>query len=161
VDIQNLRAAPQFRAQVADRIWRAWWEPHGASVEDVQHALGEVLESPGFPFTLVATEYGQFIGTVTAIVSDMAERPELSPWIAALWVEPDWRGQGVARALLDHAAHLLAGFGHATAYLCARPSLRPFYSGLDWRLIEENAGPHGLDIFVRHQPISVRLGPSP
>ncbi|HTM79242.1 MAG TPA: GNAT family N-acetyltransferase, partial [Devosia sp.] len=87
MSIVNLRDVPHMRAVVADRIWRAWWQPDGAALADVEQALGAVLDAHGFPFNLVATEDDKFLGTVTAIASDLAARPDLSPWIAALWVE--------------------------------------------------------------------------
>ncbi|WP_052731855.1 GNAT family N-acetyltransferase [Devosia geojensis] len=98
VDIVDLRAARWFRDIVAERIWRAWWAPYGAALSDVEAALDECLAPGDPPFTLVARAGERFLGTVSGITSDLDARPQLSPWIAALWVEPDERSRGIGGA---------------------------------------------------------------
>jgi hypothetical protein len=95
--IEDLRQHLVFRPLVADRIWRAWWEPSGATLADVEDALGAVIAAESFPFTLVALCGDRFVGTVTAIQSDIAARPDLGPCIAALWVEPEMRGRNAGQ----------------------------------------------------------------
>jgi len=150
VTIQDLNDAPEFKAIVADRIWQAFWRPYGAALTDVETALADVLAGGAFPFSLVAADDEGFTGTVTAIESDLAARPLLSPWIAALWVEPDRRGQGIAEALVNAATARLFAQGRSSLYLCAKPPMRGFYQRLKWGLIEQDVGPDGLDVFTLH-----------
>jgi predicted N-acetyltransferase YhbS len=151
-DIVNLRDAPQFFPQVADRIWRAWWEPGGTTLAELEGKLSEVAAATDFPFTLVATADDGFVGTVTAIASDLDERPDLTPWIAALWVEPDFRRTGVARKLVESATQAMFDQDHPQVYLYANAPMRAFYLGLGWTLLEESFGQYAVDIFVRHAP---------
>lgn len=150
--IENLRAQLAFRPLVADRIWRAWWEPSGATIADVEEALDAVLRAQDFPFTLVAHADGRFVGTVTAIQSDIAARPDLGPCIAALWVEPEMRGQGVGQDLVGAALRRLANLGQHQAYLAAKPHLHGYYVGCGWTLRERDVGDDGLDVFCRVLP---------
>ena len=152
VAIVNLRDARQFFPDVADRIWRAWWKPGGTPLAELEEMLSDVIAANDFPFTLVAVEDDRFAGTVTAIASDLDERPELTPWIAAVWVEPEFRRSGVARAIVEQAVQTMFEQGHAQVYLYANAPMRSFYLGLGWTLLEEKFGQHGVDIFVRHQP---------
>nr|WP_199532474.1 GNAT family N-acetyltransferase [Devosia sp. MC532] len=139
---------------VTDRLWRTWWQPSGEALESVQSELSAVLDAKEFPFTLVALLEGQFAGTVTAIDSDIFVRPELSPCLAALWVE-DWaRGKGVARALVAEVTMRLRRLGHYRVYLSATPPLQAFYKRLGWKIIEQNVGPELLIIFSRDLPRS-------
>lgn len=147
--IENLRQRLVFRPLVADRIWRAWWEPAGATLADVEDALGAVIAAEDFPFTLVARTGEQFIGTVTAIQSDIAARPDLGPCIAALWVEPEMRGRNVGQDLVEAALHRLAGLGRDIAYLAARPPLHQYYTSRGWMLHERDVGDDRLDVFSR------------
>jgi predicted N-acetyltransferase YhbS len=100
-----------------------------------------------FPFALVAHQKDQYAGHVLAIRSDLGSRPDLSPWIAALWVEPGFREQGIATALMKAAKAELALKGVPIAYLCANLSKRKFYQSRGWKLIDEHSGPAMLDVF--------------
>lgn len=152
LQILNLRDAQQFIPDIADRLWHAWWRHDGHPPSAVVDALNEVVAAPAFPFTLVALRDGVFAGTVTAIASDMDERPELGPWIAALWVEPACRGTGIARTLVEQATATMFAQGHPQVYLYAIPPLQPFYLGMGWTLREERFGKMGVDIYSRHNP---------
>ncbi|MGH0283482.1 GNAT family N-acetyltransferase [Sinorhizobium meliloti] len=37
------------------------------------------------------------------IENDLDDRPQYTPWIAALWVEPDMRRRGIAAKLMEAA----------------------------------------------------------
>ena len=152
LDIVNLRDARQFFPDVADRVWRAWWKPNGEPLSELEQELSGVVAATEFPFTLVAVSDGAFAGTVTAITSDLDERPELTPWVAALWVDPEFRRAGIAKALVERAVETMFAQGHPQVYLYAIPTLQAFYLGLGWTLLEERFGKYGVDIFVRHPP---------
>ncbi|UXN72734.1 GNAT family N-acetyltransferase [Devosia sp. A8/3-2] len=148
--ILDLNDALELKPIVADRIWQAFWRPYGAALTDVETAPADVLAGGPFPFSLVATDGDQFTGTVTAIASDLDARPQFSPRIAALWVEPDQRGQGIAEALVNAATARLFEQGMSPIYLCAKPRMLAFYQRLGWSLIEQDVGPDGLDVFDLH-----------
>ena len=150
--IEDIREQLVFRSLVADRIWRAWWEPSGATLAEVEDALGAVIAAGDFPFTLIARSGDRFIGTVTAIQSDIADRPDLGPCIAALWVEPEARGQGVARGLVNAALLRLGQVGHTGAYLAAKPHLHGYYAARGWTVTERAVGDDRLDVFFRALP---------
>lgn len=150
--IEDISDQLVFRPLVADRIWRAWWEPSGATLADVENALGAVIAAEGFPFTLIARAGDRFVGTVTVTQSDIADRPDLGPCIAALWVEPTERGQGVGQALVDVALGRLAGLGRSEVYLAAKPPLHGYYAGRGWTLRERGVGDDDLDVFSRALP---------
>lgn len=152
ISISDLTDAPGLAAAVADRIWRAWWEPYGASLADVEGALKEVASATDFPFTLLATRHGQFLGTVTAIQTDIHQRPDLGPCLAALWVEPQARRQRIAHMLMAAAMARLSSHGFTHVYLAAKPPLRPFYEAAGWSIIESDVGDDHLGVFVRALP---------
>ena len=158
LEIVNLRAARQFIPAVADRLWHAWWQEDGEPVSAVVAALEEVVAAPAFPFTLVALRDGIFAGTVTAVATDLDERPELGPWIAALWVDPAFRHQGIAGALVERATATMFGQGHGQVYLYAVPALRDFYRRLGWDLRERAFGRLGVDIYSRQAPATLPQG---
>jgi N-acetylglutamate synthase-like GNAT family acetyltransferase len=148
-DIADLRHCPEFFDAVADRIWQAWWKPHGHPLAYIRDRLRENMEPRSIPLALVAHEDGHFLGTASVIASDLAERPQLTPWVAAVWVEPQARRRGVGAALVDRAAQACFALGIDRAYLCARPERADFYQRLGWTRIERDVGPVHLDVFIR------------
>jgi len=147
--ISDLRQRPEFFNVVADRIWKAWWKPHGHPFDYISGRLAENINAEPIPLALVAHVGDRFLGTASVIASDLDERPQFSPWVAALWVEPNARRHGVGAALVDQATHACFALGIPRAYLCARPERATFYQRLGWTKIEQDVGPHHLGVFMR------------
>jgi GNAT superfamily N-acetyltransferase len=147
--ISDLRQRPEFFDTVADRIWRAWWQDSGLPLQYISGRLHENLNAEPIPIALVAHDGAKFLGTASVIASDLEERPQLTPWVAAVWVEPHARSRGVGGALVGRAARDCFALGIARAYLCARPALTSFYERLGWIPVERDVGEHGLTVFIQ------------
>jgi GNAT superfamily N-acetyltransferase len=147
--ISDLRQCPKFFDAVADRIWQAWWQPNGYPLDYISTRLRENMAAAPIPFALVAHDGERFLGTSSVIASDLEERPQLSPWVAAVWVEEDARRRGVGAALVNRATEDCFALGVIRAYLCARPPMTRFYEALGWTVIERKVGPHDLSVFIR------------
>ena len=159
--ITDLRERPEFFDTVARRIWQAWWEAEGASLDYICGRLRENMSEVPIPFALVAHHGGAFLGTASVIASDLAERPQLTPWVAAVWVEQEARGHGIGAALVERAVKDCFALGMVRAYLCARPRMLAFYERLGWTLLERQVGRNGLDVFFRNARTSDRGFNSP
>lgn len=150
--ISDLRQRPEFFDTVADRIWRAWWQPNGVPLDYIVGRLQENLVAGPIPRAFVAHVDGMFAGTASLIASDLDERPHYTPWIAAVWVEPAFRSRGIGRQLVDHALHYAFGLGIPRVYLTARPARRSYYEALGWTPTEDGVGDLQLTVFVRNRP---------
>jgi hypothetical protein len=93
--ISDLRQCPEFFDTVADRIWQAWWRDGGHPLDYISGRLRENTNATPIPFALVAHDGKSFLGTASVIASDLPERPQLTPWVAAGWVEDHARRRGV------------------------------------------------------------------
>lgn len=147
--ICDLTVVPHFFDTVADRIWRAWHEPRGVTHADLRARLAENISGAALPKAFVAHRDKNFLGAISLIASDMDERPALTPWAAALWVEPEARRLGVGAALLEHVTAVALNNGGKALYLCAQEGIRNYYLARRWRLVEAAAGPRRLSILRR------------
>jgi N-acetylglutamate synthase-like GNAT family acetyltransferase len=147
--ISDLRQCPAFFDTVADRIWRAWWEPGGYPLAHIATRLRENMADTPIPFALVAHDGERFLGTTSVIKSDLEERPQLTPWVAAVWVDEDARRNGVASSLVNRATQDCFALGIKRAWLCSRPQREGFYGGLGWTVAERDVGPHRLIVYFR------------
>jgi N-acetylglutamate synthase-like GNAT family acetyltransferase len=160
--ISDLRQRPEFFDHVADRIWRAWWKADGHPLDYISGRLRENLNATPIPFALVAHDGGTFLGTTSVIASDLAERPQLSPWVAAVWVEAQARRRGVGAALVDRATLDCFALGVSRAHLCARPQRAGYYERLGWIPVERDVGPHRMSVLIRDaKPKSSELNSPP
>ncbi len=101
------------------------------------------------PTVLVAHDGEQFLGTVSLIACDEEARPQYTPWIAALWVEPEHRRRGIGAALVDKAANLAFAIGTQRVHLLTRERRRSFYEGMGWLVLEADAPEAGLFILKK------------
>ncbi|HEV7320606.1 MAG TPA: GNAT family N-acetyltransferase [Ensifer sp.] len=147
ITVSDLRDAPHFFDDVADRIWRAWWEPQGFPLDHISGLLEESLAHDAEALCLVAHDGDRFVGTASVIASDLEERPDLTPWVAAVWVDPPFRGSGIGGDIVLKAARAALRTGAKAVHLCALPGKRAFYERLGWRLDETDVGEDRLDVF--------------
>lgn len=143
--ISDLRDRPEFAAEVADRIWNAWWRADGHQLAFIKGLVDENFASAGLPRALVAHDGATFLGTAHLIDNDLESRPQYAPWVAALWVDEVARKSGIGAALVQAGAEAAFEQGFDTVYLCAKPAVSAFYEKMGWQRIEE--GVEGLNVF--------------
>jgi GNAT superfamily N-acetyltransferase len=160
-EIVDLRERPHYAAAVGERIWRAFWQHKGKPLKALQDGMRNFLEpATRIPFALVAEQDGRLCGNTLVIESDEPARPDLTPWIAAVWVDENMRKQGVAAALLQEAIKRSAALGVERLYLSSRPALRDFYTKLGWRPIDHDVGESKLIVYDYIIPGAPRSVPS-
>jgi N-acetylglutamate synthase-like GNAT family acetyltransferase len=149
--ISDLRQQPAFFDTVADRIWRAWWKERGFPIGYIAGRLRENMSAAPIPFALVAHEGETFLGTASVIASDLEDLPHYTPWVAAVWVEPEHRQRQIGRALVARAVDDAFALGTERVYLCAQKIRRNFYLQQGWTPIKEEVGERGVTVFVQQR----------
>lgn len=128
---------PQVAAWIHDAFWRDRPET-GRTVADLEDALSEACDQDAIPLSLLAMVGGQPAGTVNLVEDDDSKRPHLRPWLAALYVAPEFRQIGIASALIaalcDHARRL----GVAELYLGT--DIPDFYRQFGAEVVEREGG---------------------
>jgi GNAT superfamily N-acetyltransferase len=146
MEISNLNNHPRFADTVADRGWHAWWTESGVPLAQYRAHLDPMIKEEGIPFGLIAHEGDVYLGSVLVIENDLDARPQYTPWIAALWVEPERRRQGIAAKLIATARTEASRYGQLSCYLCATPDKSPYYLAQGFKQIEDDVSE--LSVFV-------------
>ena len=99
--IDHLFNHPEHIPLVATWIYDEFWAGKpGSSVETFVALLRDARDPDRIPLSLLALVDGRPAGTVNLIHSDSPSRPHLHPWLAALFVVPELRSQGIGQALV-------------------------------------------------------------
>jgi GNAT superfamily N-acetyltransferase len=93
-----------------------------------KEAIGKSVPSASIAFL-----HGQPVGCVSLIERNMDTHPELTPWLAALFVVPESRGHGIGSALTRHCENRAAALSYSMLYLYTEGA-EGFYARLDWQL---------------------------
>lgn len=149
VRVVDLRARPDLLATIADRITAAFWTP--ADRGWIEAGLVEnVGRTAPTPCALAAVDGdGAYLGSLVLIPDDCPERPDLTPWLAALWVDAPARERGVGTALIAAAVDAARSAGHRRLHLAARRGLEAYYGRRGFSAIEADVGRNRLTIMGR------------
>ena len=105
------------------------------TVEARMIRLGGSGERDRIPLTVVAHDDGKLLGSASLIAHDMETRMELTPWLAGVFVAPEYRRRGVGAALVRRVVVEAARLNVPVLYLYTVHSER-FYAALGWSLQE-------------------------
>ena len=133
-----LSKRPQYKTEVARIIFERFHldeRRKGTFKETVKFFSQSGIT--GYPITMIALKGGKCVGTVSIYRNDLPERPAYQPWLAALYVLPDFRGQGVADRLVRDMLNHLSGLGYETIYAKTQTQSRyDYYMQKGWELLE-------------------------
>ena len=108
--------------------------------------LESYAASREIPFTRVLTIGEDLAGTVSLIDHDLFGLEECypwGPWMASLYVLPEYRGRGRADDLQDDLFRILRKKGIGEIYLWTKENMVPYYRSREWTRIC-TADYHGL-----------------
>jgi N-acetylglutamate synthase-like GNAT family acetyltransferase len=87
------------------------------------------------PSTFVALEE-RLLGSAAIVEQDMDTKPDLSPWLASVFVSPENRGKGVGSGLVMLIMEKAKEAGIPVLYLFT-PDKEGFYQKLGWQTISK------------------------
>lgn len=107
-----------------------WHAIDGREIPEIEKQLGQNLEREKLPITFLEVREGQVAGTASLDVEDLPGYDEkYGPWLACVYVEPKWRGHGIAATLARHAVRFARKSG-ATRLSLWTENLGGFYPKL-------------------------------
>jgi GNAT superfamily N-acetyltransferase len=135
-DIDYLTNQLSFIPTLAD--WHHHQFRHLSPGSTVERCISKLSAQPGgrkIPTTVVAVEGGQPLGSASLVAQDMAIRPDYSPWLASVFVAPEFRRRGIGSALVGRIVEEARALGVRRLFLYT-PDKESFYTRLGWRTLE-------------------------
>jgi GNAT superfamily N-acetyltransferase len=128
---------PELIAELATLNFKEWGEFRPG--QTVEHRIEHMRESCGkgaVPSVVVALEGSRLLGGALLIENDLKLRPNLTPWLAGVYVKAEERGRGIASQLVKRVVEEAAALGVPELYLYTDTS-QSLYARLGWEVIEE------------------------
>lgn len=128
--VLKLREHPEFAEQAAEWFHRKWQIPKQTYLESMAACI---RQDAAWPQWYVVMDHGRILAGLGVISNDFHDRTDLSPNICAVYVEPAYRGQGIAGEMLHTALADLGSLGVQLVYLLTDHI--GFYERYGWEFV--------------------------
>jgi len=146
--IEYLADHPHFIPTLAEWFFAEWHEySENASVERETKMLESSLQKRAIPTTLIAVEDGVLQGTAGLFWTDVIDEPDLSPWMASVYVAEEFRGRGIATALVQRLYEEAKAIGVKKMYLFT-PDQERLYGRIGWTVLKRRPHQCGHEVVV-------------
>jgi GNAT superfamily N-acetyltransferase len=126
------------------------------TLQERMQRLRDACGRGGVPSTVVALQDGALCGSAMLVANDMDTRPDLTPWLAGVYVVEDFRGRGWGSALVARIESEASAIGADRLYLYT-PGAAGFYGRLAWT-VDGRCEYLGQEVTVMSRPIAPRAG---
>jgi GNAT superfamily N-acetyltransferase len=148
--VRSMHGHPAW-IEVSAAWWhRQWGEHMGYSLDEARVAIEDLTMPGGGQAALVALVDGVPAGSAFLVQKDLETHTHLSPWLAGLFVLPQFRRIGLGKLLTAAVVEEGATLGHASIYLYT--STPDFYAPQGWITCDKV-----LVHDVAHEVMTVRL----
>ena len=122
--------------EAAEWFHSKWGAPKEAYLESMNDALSGAGAYPEWYVACLSD--GRIVGGLGVIENDFHNRPDLAPNVCAVFTEPEFRGQGIAGALLNFVYEDMKARGISPIYLLTDHD--SFYERYGWEFYCEAMG---------------------
>lgn len=134
--IVSLSDQPQLLDKLVEQQWQVWGydDPNDLRAFFAK----ELTDNTALPKTWgLLNEQHTLIAAVSLSLDEMGTRQPKAhnPWLGYLYVHPDYRGQGLAKKLTQHAVQAAQAMGYPSVYLYASDE-RPRYEKWGWQPLD-------------------------
>jgi GNAT superfamily N-acetyltransferase len=152
LDIVSSDQRPDYAPLLAWWSYNEWYHsrnvPFDALLAAYQH---RARGGPGAGF-LVARVGTLPVGMVSLKLDDLWSRKDLNPWLASLYVCPEYRCRGIGSALASALVDRARASGYDRLYLflarAGRDRLEEFYRARGWRFCDQARDNDGFETAV-------------
>jgi N-acetylglutamate synthase-like GNAT family acetyltransferase len=150
--IINLRSAPEHVLTIAKWHHEQWgYLNPGGTVNTRVEKMQRYLTGVAMPSMYICVDGDKVLGTAALVESDMDSHPELSPWLASVYVRADYRRQGIGAQLVNKVVAVAKTLGHSPLYLFT-PDQSHFYQHLGWQFIAQESYRGGEATLMKIEP---------
>lgn len=129
-EIIKIQEHEELKERAADWFHAKWHIPKEAYLESMEECL---INTSAVPQWYIVMKNDEIIGGLGVIENDFHDRKDLTPNVCAVYVEEDYRRQGIAGDMLNFICEEFAAKGIDTLYLVTDHT--SFYERYGWEFL--------------------------
>ncbi len=151
--IENIVFHPETVEKVAKWIYKEF----GEEKEDI--SLEYVLKRfknrnlDDFPMLFIAIVDGSCAGVVSILNNDLGTRKDLTSWLAELYVEESFRGNGIAEKLINTVINKCQKMNFDKVYLRTEHTAE-YYEQRGWSFLESTVDEYGEETSIFYKNLN-------
>jgi len=134
ITVINLADEPEHIEQVSVWLWEEWAKKDGIPLEEIIYRTKHSICKDKVPQTLIAKYNDELVGTVAIWYNDLKTRPDLTPWLAALYIKNEYRGKGIGTIMQEKCIEEVKKLGYDKLYLIT--DHENYYERSGWIFLE-------------------------
>ena len=99
--IKPLKDLPAYAPILAYWSYRKWYRNRNVEFDHLIKSYRKRADDKSLPISWIAIEDGMPVGMVSLKDNDLWSRKDINPWLASLYVEPDFRRRGIGEQLIN------------------------------------------------------------
>lgn len=147
IKIENIVYYQEHVEKVAQWIYSEFGEEKGdISLEYILERFNN-RNLAEFPISFVAIVDGSCAGVASIVNNDLGTRKDLTPWLAGLYVEERFRGNGVAKELINTVINKCEEMNFDKVYLRTEHAAG-YYKQRGWSFVESTVDEYGEETSI-------------
>ena len=147
MEIIDIREEPELIDILSEYHQKEWGHLClGETLEGRKGRMRIFLKDEFIPTMYVAKKNGNPAGSVAIVENDMDTKPEIMPWMAFVYVFPEYRRQGLGSVLVKHIMGKTREKGIKKMYLFTETQ-ENFYLKFGWQSISREKY-HGSNVVI-------------
>lgn len=141
--ITLLKEHPEYAPILAFWAFREWYKTRTIPFDLVVKSYKERIDDSNMPVSWIAIEDGIPVGMVSLKKNDLWSRNDLSPWLASLYVLPEYRNRGIGDLLITRVKEKATELNFPCLYLFTDSDnifLNSYYIKRGWKFLKEENG---------------------
>lgn len=149
--IELIKKGSDLLEKGVEYFWRHWGNELNFDFykDCIENSISDHKSLPKFYLML---DRDKIIGSYALLTNDIISRQDLMPWFACLFVEENYRSQGLAEELITHGLAESKKKGFNILYLSA--DLNGFYEKKGWNYHSKGYGVSGDEITIYSKEIN-------
>lgn len=129
--------------------WREMYEFQGKTEREVVETVQSRAVHDRIPCTMIAHDCGVLMGSVTIKISEGSDFPHLSPWLAGVFVLPQYRGLGIGKALVKSAEDFAKEKISVSELFLYTSSAQGLYEKLGYTVFSQNVKDGKVVVYMK------------